>query len=107
MASITIRNLDEAVKQALREQAARHGHSMEEEARKLLSSLGHTDQAPVMQNVSGSLGNPAATTNLSGKKILLIIGGGIAAYKCLDLIRRLRERGASVRPVLTIDLGRP
>ena len=30
---------------------------------------------------------------LSGKRILLIIGGGIAAYKALDLIRRLRERG--------------
>lgn len=29
---------------------------------------------------------------LSGKRILLIIGGGIAAYKALDLIRRLRER---------------
>lgn len=38
---------------------------------------------------------------LQGKSILLIIGGGIAAYKCLDLIRRLRERGASVTPVLT------
>lgn len=38
---------------------------------------------------------------LSGKRILLIIGGGIAAYKCLDLIRRLRERGASVTPVMT------
>ncbi|MCD1627185.1 MAG: bifunctional phosphopantothenoylcysteine decarboxylase/phosphopantothenate--cysteine ligase CoaBC [Paracoccaceae bacterium] len=38
---------------------------------------------------------------LRGKKILLIIGGGIAAYKSLDLIRRLRERGASVTPVLT------
>ena len=38
---------------------------------------------------------------LSGKRILLIIGGGIAAYKVLDLIRRLRERGASVRPVMT------
>lgn len=38
---------------------------------------------------------------LSGKRILLIIGGGIAAYKSLDLIRRLRERGASVTPVLT------
>ena len=37
----------------------------------------------------------------AGKRILLIIGGGIAAYKCLDLIRRLRERGASVRPVMT------
>jgi len=38
---------------------------------------------------------------LSDKRILLIIGGGIAAYKCLDLIRRLRERGASVRCVMT------
>ncbi|MDH5531149.1 MAG: bifunctional phosphopantothenoylcysteine decarboxylase/phosphopantothenate--cysteine ligase CoaBC [Paracoccaceae bacterium] len=38
---------------------------------------------------------------LTGKRILLIIGGGIAAYKSLDLIRRLKERGASVTPVLT------
>ena len=38
---------------------------------------------------------------LASKRILLIIGGGIAAYKSLDLIRRLRERGASVTPVLT------
>ncbi len=38
---------------------------------------------------------------LDGRRILLIIGGGIAAYKSLDLIRRLRERGAEVVPVLT------
>ncbi|UWR22091.1 bifunctional phosphopantothenoylcysteine decarboxylase/phosphopantothenate--cysteine ligase CoaBC [Sulfitobacter sp. S190] len=38
---------------------------------------------------------------LAGKHILLIIGGGIAAFKALDLIRRLRERGALVTPVLT------
>lgn len=38
---------------------------------------------------------------LSGKRILLIISGGIAAYKSLDLIRRLRERGAEVRPLMT------
>ena len=38
---------------------------------------------------------------LAGRRILLIIGGGIAAYKALDLIRRLRERGARVVPVLT------
>ncbi len=38
---------------------------------------------------------------LSGKRILLIITGGIAAYKSLDLTRRLRERGASVRPIMT------
>ena len=38
---------------------------------------------------------------LAGKRILLIIGGGIAAYKCLELIRRYREAGASVTPVMT------
>ncbi|MGV8840336.1 MAG: bifunctional phosphopantothenoylcysteine decarboxylase/phosphopantothenate--cysteine ligase CoaBC [Bauldia sp.] len=38
---------------------------------------------------------------LSGRTILLVISGGIAAYKALDLIRRLRERGAVVRPVMT------
>ena len=38
---------------------------------------------------------------LHGKRILLIISGGIAAYKSLDLIRRLRGRGAAVRCILT------
>ena len=38
---------------------------------------------------------------LAGKRILLIIGGGIAAFKALDLIRRLREHGAAVTPVIT------
>jgi phosphopantothenoylcysteine decarboxylase/phosphopantothenate--cysteine ligase len=38
---------------------------------------------------------------LHGKRILLVVAGGIAAFKSLDLIRRLRERGASVRCVLT------
>ncbi len=38
---------------------------------------------------------------LDGKRLLLIIGGGIAAYKCLELIRRARERGASVRAIVT------
>jgi phosphopantothenoylcysteine decarboxylase/phosphopantothenate--cysteine ligase len=38
---------------------------------------------------------------LAGKNILLIISGGIAAYKSLDLIRRMRGRGASVTPVMT------
>ncbi|WP_424361875.1 bifunctional phosphopantothenoylcysteine decarboxylase/phosphopantothenate--cysteine ligase CoaBC [Methylocystis parvus] len=44
------------------------------------------------QNIAQSLG---------GKSILLIVGGGIAAYKSLDLVRRLRERGARVRVVMT------
>ena len=38
---------------------------------------------------------------LTGKTILLIVGGGIAAFRSLELVRRLRERGASVTPVLT------
>jgi phosphopantothenoylcysteine decarboxylase/phosphopantothenate--cysteine ligase len=38
---------------------------------------------------------------LAGKHILLIISGGIAAFKSLDLIRRLREQGVAVTPVLT------
>ncbi|MGE0231528.1 MAG: bifunctional phosphopantothenoylcysteine decarboxylase/phosphopantothenate--cysteine ligase CoaBC [Flavobacteriaceae bacterium] len=43
--------------------------------------------------------------SLSDRTILLVIGGGIAAYKSLDLIRRLRERGARVRVVLTEAAG--
>jgi len=43
----------------------------------------------------------AANEALAGRRILLIVGGGIAAYKALDLIRRLRERGAEVRAVMT------
>ncbi len=42
-----------------------------------------------------------SVVSLSGRRILLIIGGGIAAYKSLDLIRRLRERGAKMRVVLS------
>ncbi len=42
---------------------------------------------------------PQAPT--AGARILLIIGGGIAAYKCLELIRRLSERGTSIRVVMT------
>src|SRR5437762_12257692 len=40
-----------------------------------------------------------------GKSVLLIIGGGIAAYKSLDVIRRLKERGAGVRAILTAAGG--
>lgn len=38
---------------------------------------------------------------LAGKRILIVIGGGIAAYKVLEVIRRLKERGAQVRVILT------
>ena len=94
MASITIRNLDEDVKEALRRQAAANGRSMEEEVRVLLS--GETQVPAPLVPAS----DPVAQS-LKDKRILLIIGGGIAAYKVLDLIRRLKERGAQVRPVMT------
>ena len=55
------------------------------------------------ENDPGQTASGAAITAgpLRDKRMLLIIGGGIAAYKCLDLIRRLRERGARVRCVMT------
>jgi phosphopantothenoylcysteine decarboxylase / phosphopantothenate---cysteine ligase len=40
-------------------------------------------------------------TDLASKRILLVVGGGVAAFKALELIRRLRERGAHVQAVLT------
>jgi phosphopantothenoylcysteine decarboxylase/phosphopantothenate--cysteine ligase len=44
-------------------------------------------------------------TVLQGKRVLLVIGGGIAAYKCLELIRRIRERGGAVRCIMTRAAG--
>jgi phosphopantothenoylcysteine decarboxylase/phosphopantothenate--cysteine ligase len=115
MASITIRNLDETAKRRLRERAARNGRSMEEEARLLIQELsvsrgadskGATDgneRLHVALEEARSSGDSFAVNDYpaAGKKILLIIGGGIAAYKCLDLIRRLRERRVEVRAIMT------
>ncbi len=93
MASITIRNLDDAAKERLRVRAAQNGHSMEEEVRLLLAGLHEPEKnAPKACAIAASL---------TGKRILLIIAGGIAAYKAPDLIRRLRERGALVTPLMT------
>ncbi len=93
MASITIRNLDDDAKERLRIRAAQNGRSMEEEARILLAGQDIAPQAVAVSSGAGA--------SLAGKRILLIIGGGIAAYKTPDLIRRLRERGAHVRPLMT------
>jgi phosphopantothenoylcysteine decarboxylase/phosphopantothenate--cysteine ligase len=103
MASLTIRNLDETTKQALRERAARNGRSMEDEARHLLAAgstgVGLADvtaePAPAPQ------GSAPAKLPSVGRRVLLVITGGIAAYKSLDLIRRLRERAISVRVIMT------
>ena len=44
---------------------------------------------------------PDAGRPLAGRRVLAVIGGGIAAYKVLEAIRRLRDRGAAVRCVMT------
>ena len=101
MASITIRGLDDDLKQRLRLRAARHGRSMEDEARTILREMAAGDD-PIRRAVPGRRrATPQPLPGPHGRRVLLIIGGGIAAYKSLDLIRRLQERGATVRCVLT------
>ena len=120
MANITIRNLDDETKQALRERAARNGHSMEEEARLLLGAgtrdIGANDAVPAglgeykgaFQDIidnksSGPLIDP--DYGGVGKNVLLIITGSVAAYKSLDLIRRLKERRVNIQVVMTKAAG--
>ncbi len=114
MASITIRQLDDESKKRLRLRAARNGRSMEDEARTILrvaagGEIGaeargakrprHAPRGNVApeQPAPGPGDAPAP----SARRVLLIIGGGIAAYKSLDLIRRLKERALAVRCILT------
>src|SRR5712671_4676754 len=93
MASLTIRQLDDDVKRRLRLRAARHGRSMEEEARHLLAlhlatgpAATATPEHPMRTLAEAAPGtvlkDPGAAprdrhAGLSGKRILLIIGGGI------------------------------
>jgi len=97
MGSLTVRNVSEDVKQRLRLRAAANGRSMEEEIRLLLAES--SADAPIAATPDARIAKPAGTPAAS--RILLIISGGIAAYKSLDLIRRLRERGFSLRVVMT------
>jgi len=102
MASITIRGLDDGLKRGLRLRAAQNGRSMEDEVRTILR--GAAQAAPPPGSAAAAVPRPAPAPQLAttaGRRVLLIIGGGIAAYKSLDLVRRLKERGASVRCVLT------
>ena len=104
MASLTVRQLDDKLKQLLRLRAARQGRSMEDEVRVILrqaaqdtgrETLDHFEQA------AAPVGRKTRSPAAEGPRILLIVGGGIAAYKSLDLIRRLQDRGAQLRCVLT------
>jgi phosphopantothenoylcysteine decarboxylase / phosphopantothenate---cysteine ligase len=103
MASLTIRKLDEAVKAYLRLRSAGNGRSVEEEVRIILGEL--SQGRPHQAVPQAPLPAPAAFIPRVAKagevRVTLIIGGGIAAYKALDLIRRLKERQIHVRCVLT------
>jgi phosphopantothenoylcysteine decarboxylase / phosphopantothenate---cysteine ligase len=96
MASLTVRQLDEALKQQLRLRAARNGRSVEDEVRTILRGAA-AESEPAAQPAPAPPPAKAGDT----KRVLLVISGGIAAYKSLDLIRRLRERGYAVRCILT------
>src|SRR3954468_574795 len=108
MASLTIRKLDDAVKAYLRLRSAKNGRSVEEEVRVILRET--IEGRPFTFPTRPETGQPAARAAapvprsagaLDGARVTLIIGGGIAAYKALDLIRRLKERDIHVRCVLT------
>jgi phosphopantothenoylcysteine decarboxylase/phosphopantothenate--cysteine ligase len=99
MASLTVRQLDDKLKRLLRLQAARHGRSMEDEIRTILRAAAEDESAAEAPVPAASRAAHAASPR--AKRVLLIVGGGIAAYKSLDLIRRLKERGIAVRCILT------
>ena len=102
MASLTVRQLDEALKKQLRMRAARNGRSVEDEVRTILrGAAAEGDAPPPDAGKPGAQPSRRAALTAGAKRVLLIIGGGIAAYKSLDLIRRLKERGIAVRCILT------
>jgi phosphopantothenoylcysteine decarboxylase/phosphopantothenate--cysteine ligase len=105
MASITIRQLDEALKKRLRLRAARSGRSVEDEVRTILREAANETGRDILESFTppqaASRSARRAAPAPGARRVLLIIGGGIAAYKSLDLIRRLKERGFAVRGILT------
>jgi phosphopantothenoylcysteine decarboxylase/phosphopantothenate--cysteine ligase len=102
MASLTVRQLDERLKKQLRLRAASNGRSVEDEVRNILREAVESAEmrGPVAPTPSGA-GAIRSMVTADTRRVLLIIGGGIAAYKTLDLIRRLKERGIAVRCILT------
>jgi phosphopantothenoylcysteine decarboxylase/phosphopantothenate--cysteine ligase len=104
MASLTVRKLDEALKASLRLRAAQNGRSVEDEVRVILRGATEGQAAvtaPRAPEVKSALRPQRAHGTTDKPRVTLIIGGGIAAYKALDLIRRLKDRGIHVRCVMT------
>jgi phosphopantothenoylcysteine decarboxylase / phosphopantothenate---cysteine ligase len=105
MASLTVRQLDEKLKKLLRLRAARNGRSMEDEVRVILREAAARGGRDILESFTPPGQEPAPkrarAAEVETSRVLMIIGGGIAAYKSLDLIRRLQDRGIQVRCVLT------
>ncbi len=101
MASLTIRQLDDRLKKLLRLRAAKSGRSVEDEVRTILRAAADEGSDGALPEAAAPKMTRRADAAPQTKRVLLIIGGGIAAYKSLDLIRRLKERGLSVRCILT------
>jgi phosphopantothenoylcysteine decarboxylase/phosphopantothenate--cysteine ligase len=101
MASLTVRRLDDEIKVALKLRAAKSGRSVEDEVRMILRDAATSQPASETGSVSSTVAELPGSRILAGMRVTLIIGGGIAAYKSLDLIRRLKERGFYVRVVLS------
>src|SRR5262249_56153338 len=75
---------------------------MEDEVRLILREAAEqSDRGSEERPESVTQPKSDGTTAEAAPKIVVIIGGGIAAYKSLDLIRRLQERGAQLRCILT------
>ncbi|MCO5132427.1 MAG: bifunctional phosphopantothenoylcysteine decarboxylase/phosphopantothenate--cysteine ligase CoaBC [Xanthobacteraceae bacterium] len=103
MASLTIRKLDDAIKAELRLRAAQHGRSVEDEVRTILRAATGGDMPAdnTKYRIAASSQGAVAAQDSGKLRATLIISGGIAAYKSLDLIRRLKDNGFIVRCVLT------
>jgi phosphopantothenoylcysteine decarboxylase/phosphopantothenate--cysteine ligase len=103
MASLTIRKLDDAIRDELRLRAARNGRSVEDEVRVILREASQYRPLPATPASQAPASQPRGHGDaaIQPPRVTLIIGGGIAAYKALDLIRRLKERHVRVRCVLT------
>src|SRR6476620_5946411 len=109
MASLTVRQLDDGLKKLLRLRAARSGRSVEDEVRTILREAADATGRETLEPIEpaspstkpGARPVRTAAAPAGTKRVLRIIGGGIAAYKSLDRIRRLKERGIAVRCILT------
>jgi phosphopantothenoylcysteine decarboxylase/phosphopantothenate--cysteine ligase len=104
LASLTVRQLDDSLKKLLRLRAARHSRSMEDEVRVILRQAAEEPERGAAERLAPSTQQKQGGTTPSAAdrpRIVLVIGGGIAAYKSLDLIRRLQERGGHLRCILT------